>query len=206
MKRLSAILLAVVIAVMMVVPVFASFDANGISYPDVYMVDDNSFSHTEYYTTYKANHPNLTYLIHKNSYGTYLIRSNNGFYYYLDTRHNIAPLDGGSMDCFKLSTDGSYWIYDWSASSYTSVEPSKTWVSDNVYDADGTLVFEGDPNFPVPPLPLWEEVGQVTQGEMVTMNQTLGGTMKVLVPCGVGLMACLAVFVLFGKRSLIFLR
>lgn len=62
---------------------------------------------------------------------------------------------------------------------------------------------EGDRFFPVP---LWEEVQTVTQGEMGTLTSETAGTMKTLVVCGVGLMACLMALSLFGKRWLLFLR
>lgn len=65
------------------------------------------------------------------------------------------------------------------------------------YDESGNRFF---------PVPLWEQVGMVTQGEMGNLTAETAGTMKVLVVCGVGLMACLVVLSLFGKRSLLSLR
>lgn len=62
---------------------------------------------------------------------------------------------------------------------------------------------EGDRFFPVP---LWEEVQTVTQGEMGILTSETAGTMRTLVVCGVGLMACLMALSLFGKRWLLFLR
>lgn len=62
---------------------------------------------------------------------------------------------------------------------------------------------EGDRFFPVP---LWEEVQTVTQGEMGNLTSETAGTMRTLVVCGVGLMACLMALSLFGKRWLLFLR
>lgn len=79
---------------------------------------------------------------------------------------------------------------------------SIVWASHNIANKEtGDVVFNGDVNFRDP---LWVEMEQVTQGEMMGLTQTMGGTMKTLVVCGVGLMACLVALSLFGKRSLIF--
>lgn len=56
------------------------------------------------------------------------------------------------------------------------------------------------------PIPLWTVVEGVTQGGAMELAEATGGTMTTLTLCGVGLMACLVVFALFGKRWLIFLR
>ena len=56
------------------------------------------------------------------------------------------------------------------------------------------------------PIPLWTVVEGVTQGGAMELAEATGGTMTTLTLCGVGLMAFLAVFALFGKRWLIFLR
>lgn len=64
------------------------------------------------------------------------------------------------------------------------------------------LYMRGDTNFP-PPLPLHQVVQGMTENSLVTMKTAMGGTMEILMVCGVGLMACLAVLNLFGKRSLI---
>lgn len=99
------------------------------------------------------------------------------------------------------SYDGLNWeqTYDGkSASNYPGevgwelLSSSFSWYDDN-----------GEQFFPVP---LWAEVEQVTQGEMVALTTETVGTMKVLVVCGVGLMALLVGLSLFGKRSLLFLR
>lgn len=75
------------------------------------------------------------------------------------------------------------------------------WTSHNVRNVDnGDQVLAGDTNF-MPPL--WETMGQVTQGGMVQTTATVVGAMKILALCGVGLIALLVVLSLFGKRSLI---
>lgn len=53
------------------------------------------------------------------------------------------------------------------------------------------------------PIPLWEEMDNLTQGEMETLLPNLGGVMMILALCGVGCLALVIVLNLFGKRSLI---
>lgn len=78
-----------------------------------------------------------------------------------------------------------------------SLSETATILSSNlvVYDENGEVFFRN---------PLWMVTGQVVQGEMKNLTTETAGTMKVLVLCGVGLMALLVVLSLFGKRSLIF--
>lgn len=94
-------------------------------------------------------------------------------------------------------------VYDTSDGSYIG---GTSWASKQPNTAldVGSPVATSHPIEGFFPIPLWMEMDRLTQGEMVTMGQTLGGTMKILVPCGVGLVALLAVLKLFGKRSLIF--
>lgn len=49
------------------------------------------------------------------------------------------------------------------------------------------------------PVPLWVTVEGATQREIPNLTQTTAGTILTLTLCGVGLMALLVVFVLFGK-------
>lgn len=65
----------------------------------------------------------------------------------------------------------------------------------DVYNADGTLFFQN---------PLWMRVEQVTQGVIPELSNNLGGTMMILIVCGVGCLALLIVLNLFGKRLSIF--
>lgn len=96
-------------------------------------------------------------------------------------------------------TDGRNWAENASSSGY---QYGMGYTSDvtilsssfDFYDESGNLFF---------PLPLWVEMGQMTEGEMGALTTETAGTMRVLAVCGVGLIALLAVLSLFGKRSLI---
>lgn len=78
------------------------------------------------------------------------------------------------------------------------------WASYDFLDYSGNLIEAADPNF-FPPTPLAEMVLEVTEEELVQVTiPNLVGGLKILVPCGVGCLALLAVLKLFGKRSLIF--
>lgn len=89
--------------------------------------------------------------------------------------------------------------------SYSSVNSLRSFNFDQTleFDYSNVDIFDmyGNPFFP---LPLWAEMGQVTQGEMSGLTATTDGTILTLVLCGVGLMALLVVLNLFGKRSLIY--
>lgn len=70
---------------------------------------------------------------------------------------------------------------------------------------DGETITPGGGDFFTMPLP--EMIQGVTAETLNSQTvPALGGTMKVLVLCGVGLIASLVVLKLFGKRSLISLR
>ena len=68
--------------------------------------------------------------------------------------------------------------------------------TEDIYDVSTGEVFF--------PEPLWLQVQGATQGGMTELTQKTVGTMKLLVLCGVGLLASLVVLRLFGKRSLIY--
>lgn len=97
------------------------------------------------------------------------------------------------------SHDGLNWAQTYNDNS------SSNYPGEQGYDLiSSTFTWYDENDEPFFPVPLWAEVEEVTQGEMMGLGQTMGGTLKVLVPCGVGLMACLVVLGLFGKRLLIF--
>ena len=117
---------------------------------------------------------------------------------------NAYRVDNGKVveHIMYESFDGTSWDEtrnnSVSSQTYTFEEGMTVYQSTfDWYDESGNRFF---------PVPLWEQVVKVTQGEMQGLTQEMGGTMKVLVPCGVGLMALLVVLSLFGKRSLISLR
>lgn len=114
-------------------------------------------------------------------------------------------LENGTFSIYKL-TDGE-WVHDRDgrgAIDFHDLDSGNILkVSDNV-EYNGTVIMPNDPNF-FPPPPLAEVIQGVAMEELQTETlPKMGGTMKILVACGVGLMACLVVLKLFGKRSLIF--
>ena len=88
--------------------------------------------------------------------------------------------------------------------SFSNVSSGIAWSSHDLTKSSGEVAFEGDPVFY--PAPLWEKVLKVVERETETGLPGMLGTMKILVACGVGLMALLVGLKLFGKRSLLFLK
>lgn len=117
------------------------------------------------------------------------------------TVYQIA-VDGVAQYKQYVTTDGQNWvgIQDGSVNDQTvgsGVIANTTVVSStfNWYDDSGTLFF---------PVPLWEEMGQVTQGEMGVLTQETMETVSTLVLCGVGCLALLMLLSLLGRKSQIF--
>lgn len=111
-------------------------------------------------------------------------------------------VDGVAQYKQYVTTDGQTWveIQDGSVNDQTvgsGVIANTTVVSStfNWYDESGTLFF---------PVPLWEEMGQVTQGEMGVLTQETMETVSTLVLCGVGCLALLMLLNLLGRKSQIF--
>lgn len=122
---------------------------------------------------------------------------------------NVVTTGNTSVTLYKVDTDDNgnpYWYKSatdtWNTDgALVASESHIDWVAEAVPNEEGIYQITGDVNFMTP---LWEKVGTATQGEMTPMSQKIVGTMKILVACSVGLMACLVVLNLFGKRSLIF--
>jgi len=101
------------------------------------------------------------------------------------------------------------WGNDWRlVESYddgTTITADTLVSSFNILDTDGNIVYNHDTDFF--PVPLWVEMDNLTQGEMVNkFNPTLVGMILTLTVCGVGCLALLVVLKLFGKRSLTYLK
>ena len=110
---------------------------------------------------------------------------------------------GGVNPGFKYQ-DSRMYSYGDTVNSVTNYEVR--WSSFDVEYSTGGLYFDGDQNFLVPPPPLAEIVAKGSEEALKDLGITLGGTVKVLVLCGVGCLALLVALKLFGKRSLIFRR
>lgn len=116
---------------------------------------------------------------------------------------SVLLSEKGSRLAYTLE-DGA-WVYvaEYNFEANATIITNKNflvWSTHDVYNVAEELIIAGDSNFR---FPLWVEMGLVTQGEMTQVTD-LGGMMKLLVLCGVGLMAFLVVLKLFGKRSLLY--
>lgn len=131
--------------------------------------------------------------------------------YTSDESYTIRGEEYGAR--YRTYTDPSVTVQRYE--SYDGINWEQTYTGKTANDYPGEIGYElisstfdwyteaGDRFFPVP---LWEEVQTVTQGEMGILTSETAGTMRTLVVCGVGLMACLMALSLFGKRWLLFLR
>lgn len=120
--------------------------------------------------------------------GTYLV-----FTYHKDTNMWTAE-ERTATEGAMITASGSY--VRWS--NFDIYRSNKGDVEAN----NGTLWLDGDENFMA--VPLAEIIQGVTEEQLAKTLPALGGTTRILVLCGAGLMASLMVLSLFGKRSLIF--
>jgi hypothetical protein len=115
----------------------------------------------------------------------------------------IIPDSTTETTYVRYSIFGTEWRLNNSYAEGTGIDWGETYTSFNMFDQyDEQLMIPQDTDFF--PIPLWMIPSQVTQGKMVALS--VAGTMKVLTLCGVGLMACLMGYVLFGKVLRIFRR
>lgn len=103
---------------------------------------------------------------------------------------------------YERDTGSNGIVGDW-VEVYNSTSKNPYASNDNVNDKITASTFdwyESDTSSTIFfPLPLWAEMEQVTQGEMVTVLPTLGQTVKILVGCGVGLLAFIVLLPIFRK-------
>ena len=116
----------------------------------------------------------------------------------------LSPVSG-QYAWFSVQSSGAWRDNGYGTLNTTVVanaDEKLVWTSHDLKDEDGNVFMEGDLVFQGAPL---EVIIQAVTGEqMKVMIPNLVGTMKILVLCGVGLMALLVVLKLFGKRSLIY--
>lgn len=177
------------------------YDYNGVSLPTHYKVNDNIFSVQEHYFDSKTDNSNLTYFIRDTGGQYFLYRCDEGFSINSDSK--IVAL--GSVDYFTAYTRDEYWTFFLSVDSstfnnYLLSKSQIVWASDTLYQGS-SVVISGDSNFR---MALSEEILGVTKEQMMKTLPELGGTMNILVLCGVGCLALLVALKLFGRRSLIF--
>ena len=205
MKKLRVLLLVAVFAFSLAVPCFAADDGtpiivDGVSYPVMTPNYGNIIDWVD-------ADPNRSAIIYGSGASVRLML--------LDTHITTASssyvpttetfFEGAQYHRFTL-VDGA-WVYNTSAAlisggsigTVNNIIVSSHDIKGNLYHEAVTqhVRFRG-----ALPLMILEVAGERLKMTLPEM----GGTMKTLVLCGVGLMASLVVLKLFGKRSLIFLR
>lgn len=194
MKKFLSILMAMALIFALAIPCFASESEElGIPNPSTVWVD-SSFPHAfivESDTSYSLYL--IPFAVDGNTSQNLVAPAGYRRYDLLNGIWTLAVNSGGSGSAVRLSN------LVWASYSINA------YVDD--YDGDGNLdkgvYYTYNPNFF--PNPLYHQVQKVTT-ETLTKETlpTMGGTIQILILCGVGLMALLVVLSLFGKRSLIF--
>lgn len=191
-----------VVAVLMIVFITAiPCSAAGVSgYPDF---PANNYDTENYLVVYESS-TQKTFLFHFNDTPFELQ------YVYVQANGNrilravCKDFNNLKYDKYVLSDGAWHFVSNYkSAEMYHSLKLNDTttmgengfivYSFSDVYNVDGTVFF------PLPPLTLAEEVSMVVRQEMTQMTTQVGGVMTTITLCGVGLMALLMVFVLFGK-------
>lgn len=122
---------------------------------------------------------------------------------YYDMDMIIIPDASSGTTYASYNIFGNEWRLSSSYKVGTEIISGRTYPSFNMFNGDDTLiVMPQDTDFFL--VPLWMIPSQVTQGQ--TVAQSVGGTMRVLTLCGVGLMVCLMAFFLLFKVLRIFHR
>ena len=118
--------------------------------------------------------------------------------YYLDGHVQVDPAEANSF--VRYSVWGDTWRLVNSSDGYGTFKTSNVIPSVDIYDFNNEIVFNADGDFFQ--IPLWEEVGNLAQGEVERMNLTT--TMITLTVCSVGLIALLVGLSLLLKALRIF--
>lgn len=122
---------------------------------------------------------------------------------YVQDGQIVIDTNGENSSYLKYTQWGNDWRLVESYDDGTTITADNLVSSFNILDTDGNIVYNHDTDFF--PVPLWVEMDNLTQGEMVNkFSPTLVGMILTLMVCGVGCLALLVVLKLFGKRSLIF--
>lgn len=210
MKRLFSFLLVVTLAFSLTVSVSAySFNDNEL--PDSIRLDGTGITGTvpliEYWQDFKEEYPNANMMIIYYYDAYRLFVSKYGWYYSADGTVNYNASE--SVPSFTVS--GDQWIFSVNSPVNAGTVVLQTgehyrWSAADILNSDNTVWKTGDVNFTPPPPALQEIILEVVGEEMTVTAPKVGGTMKTLALCGVGLMASLVVLKLFGKKSLLFLR
>ena len=109
---------------------------------------------------------------------------------------------------FSFAQGDQYWIdnmdYDAVANEPLFASMNLYWATADIYNTDGELLLKGDENFILPPLA--EQIQGVTTEELhQNLIPKMAGDLKILVVCGITLIALLTIFTIFWRGFAIFL-
>lgn len=119
---------------------------------------------------------------------TYDSTVQNGQLYFSESYGNYALTNNE----WVLSSDDT----PYSIGGNNSQTVENLYSSVQIYDEKGERFF---------PIPLWQEMEKVTEGEMTEQQTKIIQTMALLTACGIGSMALLISLILLRKKSLLFL-
>ena len=194
--------------------IIASCMIMGLSITSLAVSETYLYGSKEFYK-FELPYNDLSYaIIHSNTLHNkwYVTFSENPFTFYSDSflsngAHTIefTVPTGTYLETYDITTSGLSNKQAFNQNGGTFSAKSFLWTSHDIYDADGVLKLEGDPNFMVAP-PLQTILLKVMGEQLKATVPEIHGTMRILVVCGVGCLALLVGLKLFGKRSLLFLR
>lgn len=187
MRKLSVVLLAVVMSVMMVVPAFAqNYDGHELPSLDSY------------------NEPDFPYVVitYNEEFNKYRLVGSLEPFVFKVSDSALVYADGAYKKTVEYSVDGDVWDFS-SFSNLKSIGERVIYTTYNIYDTNGNLYLEPWVP-PVPPKPLAESIIELA-GDTINKDTvpSVSSAMTILCVTGVGLLAMLVLLKLFGKRSLI---
>lgn len=159
--------------------------------------------------------PLTNWLNDSNNYTQMFVRTNDSGVTYLhlvqgnlkvdDSGKIVSYSDGDRMNHAYFQLDVQSWkhvgtqtiVQNHSLANLSQLD----WSANDIYYINGELAVEGDSNFP---LPLADQVQEVTAQAMLEEAMKMTKTMGLLTVFAIGLMALLIGSALFGKRSLLF--
>lgn len=191
-KKLTAFILPILVFILACMPVMASEST----------YDYNGYVRTKFEDNARPYHV--------------LVKSSNGNVEMLATNQPVKYRYVGMTDNVVLPSGVAWGLYRYNNNIWTKYAGEDAsasevtwgnviiWSNYDVYNYDtGELYVEADSNF----FPLAVRVQKMTEKTLTeTTVPQMGGAVKVLVVCGVGLLALLILLPLFGKRSLLYLK
>ena len=191
--KMKKIILSVSLALLIIVSTCICAFADTVDFPEptldppytdsyiIYLREDFSYN---YYVCVLYNSDDWTVEVDKNT--NYLVWTKNRDTAYIKYSKSIKTTEwSGSWGTFSQDNSVGSITFGNSKTIYKS--------NKDIYDTENKLFFQG--------LPLEKVIMKTLTEKMIPM---MVGTLKILVPCGVGCLALLIVLGIFGKKSLIF--